>query len=69
VPVVVRGGPAVTPPAQEGNGAAIARELKVHPSTICRDLKALKRRLRARSQCRQFPPPAPAGERDDDGMV
>jgi hypothetical protein len=57
------------PVFHRGKVMAIARELKVHASTICRDIQALKRRLRACSQCGQFPRPATADERDDDGMV
>jgi hypothetical protein len=57
------------PILHRGKVMAIARELGVHPSTICRDIQAIKRRLRACPQCGQFPRPATADERDDDGMV
>jgi hypothetical protein len=52
-----------------GKVMAIAREFKVHPSTICRDIKALMRRMRCCPKCGQFPRPATADERDDGGMV
>jgi hypothetical protein len=55
--------------ARRGSGAAIARELGVHPATVSRDLAALREKLRGCPQCGQLPRPAAAGERDDDGMV
>jgi hypothetical protein len=47
---------------------AIARQLKVSPSTVSRDIKALKRKMRSCPHCGQFPRPAP-DERDDSGVV
>jgi hypothetical protein len=43
--------------------------LNVHPVTISRDLKYIKRKLRACSKCGQFPYPATGDERDDGGAV
>jgi hypothetical protein len=52
------------PLLRRGTVSAIARELAVHPSTICRDIKALLRRVQPCRHCGAFPPigPDPGGE-------
>jgi predicted DNA-binding transcriptional regulator YafY len=49
---------------RRGTVTASARELGVHPSTICRDIKALLRLGRPCQHCGAFPPigPDPGGE-------
>jgi hypothetical protein len=43
-------------PFRRGTVLAIARTLGVHPSTICRDIKALLRKLGGCAKCGQLPP-------------
>jgi hypothetical protein len=51
---------------QRGTVTGIARELGVHPSTICRDIKALLKLGRPCPQCGAFPVVGPDPDLFDD---
>jgi len=55
------------PPLERGTVRGIARELGVHPSTVCRDIKALLRQIRPCSQCGHFA--ASLGPEEFPGLV